>query len=486
MGEIRLHGLCAIVACLTLVAASCSSGEGLPSNNAQLGSSTTEVTTTTDEASESATTAVDSTAPGTGSGTPAESPNILILIADDMGVESSPCFDGAAPAPNLEAACANGVVFDQAWSSPVCSPTRAGVLTGRHSFRTGVGTLVNSRSNGQALSTDEVTLPRALDLADTGYATASFGKWHLGGDENAPNELGWDHFSGVLSGGIRSYFNWSEVTNGTTTQHEDYYATTANVDGARDWIEAQDGPWLTWIGFNAPHTPFHVPPEDLHSFDLVDDGAAIDANPLPYYQASIEAMDSEIGRLLEVVDLDNTVVIFMGDNGTPLAVSSFARGEAKGSLQEGGVHVPMFAWGAGVESGVRSDALVGTIDVFATALDLAGVDLGSPDVGLPVIDSISFAGVLDGSSSGERTLMLSEHFGADVRDNQGGATIRDEQYKLTSLSNGSLFLSDLVADPNGETRIGSNEGTAEERAAFERLSAALNGWTSDPSAPAPS
>lgn len=357
------------------------------------------------------------------------------------------------------------------------------MLTGRHSFRTGVGTAVNN-TNGQEIGAGEVTLPRALDNAATGYATANFGKWHLGGGATTPNDMGWDHFSGLLAGGLGSYFQWNEVTDGSTTRHTDYYATTANVDRARSWIQQQDGPWLTWIGFNAPHTPFHVPPADLHSFNLVDDQAAIDANPLLYYQAAIEAMDTEIGRLLEVVDLNNTVVIFVGDNGSPGQVSNFQ--QAKGSLFQGGVHVPMFAWGAGVGSGVRTDALVGTIDVFATALELAGVDPTSSAAGLPVIDSISFAPVLDGSGAGDRTLVLSERFGSDVRDNQAGATIRDDRYKLTALDDGRLLFADLVADPTGQTRIRDNQRTAEQDAAYTRLSNALVQWTANPSAPAPS
>ncbi len=469
------------------VLSACSSGA-----QTVAGESTDATTTTTNDAVASTTTtpassSTTSTTPSTTTtttATAAETPNVLLLIADDLGVESSPCF--AAPAslaPNLAAACAQGVVFDQAWSSPICSPTRAGMLTGRHSFRTGIGTGV-SNDNGLILDPTEVTLPRALDRSGSGYATANFGKWHLGGDADYPNEMGWDHFSGILAGGFGNYSNWNQLTNGVTTSTTTY-ATTANVDGAIDWIDDQNGPWLTWIGFNAPHTPFHLPPDHLHSFDLSGDQADIDANPLPYYQAAIQALDTEIGRLLDNVDLENTVVIFIGDNGSPGQVSGYEQGRSKGSLAQGGVHVPMFAWGAGIDSGRRSDALVGSVDVFATVLDLAGVDTGSAAVGLPAIDSVSFLPQLRGSTGGARTLLLSEHFGDGVRGNQAGATIRNDRYKLTLFDNGRTWFADLDADPTGETLIRDASRTPAEDAIHDDLLAELTQWRSNPNAAPP-
>ena len=332
----------------------------------------------------------------------------------------------------------------------------------------------------------EVTLPRALDLAGTGYVHANFGKWHLGGGLDHPNDMGWSHYQGLISGGVGDYEDWSKVTNGSRS-NTNVYATTANVDDAAAWIGQQDPdtPWLTWIGFNAPHTPFHVPPADLHSFTLVDDQATIDADPEPYYRAAIQALDTEIGELLTHVDLDETVVVFIGDNGNPGSVSDYPSGEAKGSLGQGGVHVPMIIWGAGIDGGRRTDTLTSTVDLFATILDLAGVSTDDAALGLPEIDSMSLVPVLDGGDDHGRQYVLSEHFGTNVNAGSSGKTIRDERYKLTVLDSGRVQLHDLVTDPTGVNPIRENQRTQDEIDAVTHLTQVLNAWTASPTAPAP-
>ncbi|MCP5029024.1 MAG: sulfatase-like hydrolase/transferase, partial [Actinomycetia bacterium] len=342
----------------------------------------------------------DSTTTTTTIGVSRSQPNILLLIADDYGVESSACYpelalDRAAPTPRLAELCEEGVVFENAWSSPTCSPTRAGMLTGRHSFRTGVGEQ-ETRDNSVSIGPDELTLPRILDSADSGYRHASFGKWHLGGEADNPNVMGWGHFSGLFTGALRDYESWTKTVDGETETVEQY-ATTETVDDALGWIGTGEDPWLAWVAFNAPHTPFHLPPEELHTATLSGEDTDIEANPGVYYDAAMEALDNEVGRLLDGLSPEvrsNTVIVFVGDNGSPARVSSHQRGQAKGGLYEGGIHVPLAVSGPGIVT-ERSDALVGTVDIFATVLDMAGID-ADHQLASTETDSISFRDVLVG------------------------------------------------------------------------------------------
>ena len=404
--------------------------------------------------------------------------NILLLIADDLGIESSICYtDGAGSSPRLASLCEQAVIFDDVWSSPTCSPTRSGILTGRHGFRTGIGEQATN-ANGLQLGADEWTLPRILDAANSGYSHASFGKWHLGGDADYPNEMGWSHFSGLLQGAFGDYEDWTKTTNGTTAQVSTY-ATTEIVDDALAWIGAQSSPWFAWVAFNAPHTPFHLPPGNLHTASLSGSAADIAANPDAYYAAAIEALDTEIGRLLDTIpsdELARTTVIFIGDNGSPARVSSHSQGRSKGSLHEGGLHVPMMIWGHGVEAGGRrSAALAGTIDLHATVLEHAGVDSSSVVPATVTVDANSLVPVLDNTApDGGSDVVLAELFGTVSRANRQGRAIRNDRYKLIELSSGGVEFYDLLADRRGETPLGSR--TAAEQAAFDELSAQLDAW----------
>lgn len=474
--------LCALLALLALGA--CSPADGGDDDDPSSGATPTEAapdvvddaggSTTVDDGA-TATSSDDEATPldGADVGARPERPNLLLLIADDLGVEHSVCH-GANPAiaPALAARCDEALVFDNAWSSPTCSPTRAGILTGRHSFRTGVGSPVGRRAIG--LDDSEITLPRALDGGGSGYAHANFGKWHLGGGPDRPNAMGWSHFSGLLSGGLGDYENWAKIENGIEEQVTTY-STTETVDDALAWIDEQSAPWLAWVAFNAPHTPFHLPPADLHRRTELS-GAAddIEQNPTPYYEAAIEALDTEMDRLLASIDTDNTIVVFIGDNGSPAQVSRHQRRAAKGSLQTGGIAVPLMVWGPGVVSG-RSDALVGTVDLFATLLDLAGVDPAAA-TDATTIDARSLEPLLSGSDGGARYL-LSEQFGADNDRNQPGKTVRTATHQLIVYDDGGT---EFLAYADGESTVALDPDTVAggDADALEELTAVLADWTS--------
>jgi len=378
--------------------------------------------------------------------------NVLIIVADDLGTDYVGAYgEGAAPAPtpNIDALAAQGVLFRNAWANPTCSPTRASFQTGRHGYRTGIG----SPESGVPLSLDETTIPEALDENDAGYAHGYFGKWHLasgGGGPDHPNDQGWSQFTGLLGGGVGDYYHWSRNVNGVTAISHTYTSTQI-VDDALAWLSTESDPWVCVVAFNAPHTPFHEPPAELHTQVLV--GGNPNQNPAPYYRAAVEAMDTEIGRLLTTLgnELASTNVIFFGDNGTPrqVSVAPFTADHAKGSPYEGGVGVPFLVSGPAVTSpGREVDALVHAVDVFATVGDLVGTPLDVPVVRQ---DSISFAPYLsDPSQLDLRASVYAESFQGDP-DEDGFAVARGERYKLIRHYDAIGVVSeefyDLVATP---------------------------------------
>ena len=302
--------------------------------------------------------------------------NVLLIIADDLGVEQLGLYtDGnGVSTPHLAGLAQEGVLFKNAWSNPFCSPTRALIHTGRYAFRTGV---VNSvyRFGENALNLHETTIPEVM--SERGYACALFGKWHLGqyatqGGVHAPNDAGWHHFSGTLSGGIPSYYEWPRVINGEEVPCYEY-ATTVNVNEFLEWAAVhQEQPWFAVLSFNTPHTPYHAPPDHLHSQEL--EGLNPLTTPGPFLRAMIEAMDREIGRCLASLD-ENTTVIFVGDNGPPVtSVSSDAdQDRYKGMVYQGGIHVPLIIRSPFVvEPGRDVTAVVHAVDLFSTIAEIAG------------------------------------------------------------------------------------------------------------------
>ena len=370
-------------------------------------------------------------------------PNILMVISDDQGRDASAQYSDSSDlpdTPNFDALANAGLIFDNAWVSPTCSPTRASLISGKYSLRTSVF------EPGDPLPVTETVLQEFLkqnDFTDN-YRSAMIGKWHLGSGDSGPNQFGVDHFAGITGGGVNDYFNWNLNVNGTVTASTTY-ATTELTDQAIDWVADQDAPWFLWLSYKAPHTPFHLPPADLHDRNLPGTQDDIDANSRAYYLAAIEAMDTEFGRLwssLTEAERDNTIVIFIGDNGTPRSVidrTAFPNG-GKGSLNQSGVDVPMFISGAGVSrSGEREGALITHTDLFPTLVEIAGQAQATYQ------DGRSFFGLLSDASATHRDYAYTE--------SPEGWTIRSDQYKLIEFTDGSQDLFDLFADPQEETDL---------------------------------
>jgi arylsulfatase A-like enzyme len=366
-------------------------------------------------------------------------PNILLVIADDMGLDATPSFSEGTikpNMPNLQALMDTGITFKNTWSYPVCSPTRASILTGKYGIKTGVLEV------GNIINTSETSIQQFLDdTTSNAYASAIIGKWHLSNSATDPITMGVDYYAGLLTGGVQSYTNWNLTENGVTSNSTEY-TTTKFTDLAIDWVGNQSKPWFLWLAYNAPHTPFHLAPTSLHSQgSLPTDTASIDVNPIPYYMSAIEAMDTELGRLISSFTIEekaNTVVIFIGDNGTPnqVAQSPYSARKAKNSLYQGGVNVPMVVSGAGVtRANAQEDALVHTADLFSTIASIAGVSTSTRE------NSTSFYPLLTNSSASTRSYVYTE-----ISNNGLGYTIRNRGYKLIKYDSGVEEFYNLAVD----------------------------------------
>ena len=355
-------------------------------------------------------------------------PNILLIIADDMGLDATPSYtEGIVKPnmPNLQSLINRGVKFKNLWSYPVCSPTRASILTGKHGSKTGVVAVKNT------ISTTETSIQSFINSnTSKAYTSALIGKWHLSNNIADPITMGIDYFAGILKGGVQSYTNWNLTENDQTSISTEY-TTTKLTDLAIDWVNEQTKPWFLWLAYNAPHTPFHLAPNGLHSQgNLPTDAASIDANPLPYYMSAIEAMDTEMGRLFNsfsAEEMTNTIIIFIGDNGSPNQVAQFpySRFKSKNSLYQGGVNVPLIVAGKGVSRVGEETALIQTTDLFATIATAAGVATSS------IEDSTSFYPMLTNNNVVARDFVYTE-----ISNNEFGYAIRNSSYKLIKYDSG--------------------------------------------------
>jgi arylsulfatase A-like enzyme len=379
---------------------------------------------------------------------PESYPNILLIIADDMGRDATFGFsEGSLKpiTPHINSIKNSGITFQNFWSYPTCSPTRASIITGKYGYRTGV------KWAGDVLPSTERSLQKYIK-EETGsrYNSAVIGKWHLSGNNSSLDRsaFGIDYYAGLMGGGLQNYFQWN-LTNDLGTNLQSGYSSKIFTDLAMDWVGAQDQPWFLWLAYNAPHTPFHKPPSIMHNQgELTNYSEGMD--PMPYYLAAIEAMDFQIGRLINGLtqeERDNTIILFMGDNGTPNEVgqSPYPDNAVKGSLYQGGINVPLFVSGKGVQRTGNDYNLLTSTDLFSTIAQLAGVDSDE------IHDSKSFMNLLT-ADDGQRAFQYSEM----ESPNASKWAISNGDYKLIVRANGAQELYDLVSDPyESENLIGA-------------------------------
>ncbi|MDH7444954.1 sulfatase-like hydrolase/transferase [Aquimarina sp. 2201CG14-23] len=393
-------------------------------------------------------------------------PNILFIIADDLGKDAINGFSEGTikpNTPNIDAIRNSGLSFTNFWSYPTCSPTRASILTGKYGYRTGV------KWAGDEISLSETSLQKYInEQTNNKYSTAIIGKWHLSGNSSTfnPEILGIDYYAGLIRGEPQNYYNWLLTEDGTSNIETDY-ATTKFTDLATDWINQQEKPWFLWLAYNAPHAPFHTPPNDMHSQGFLPEFSN-GMDETPYYMASIEAMDFQIGKLLENIseeERNNTVIIFIGDNGTPneVAQSPYTFFTAKGSLNQGGINVPMFISGNGVLRTGNDENLITSTDLFSTIAQIAGVSSRE------IHDNKSFKSLL---SQSERVRNFQYCEKNDGTNNLW--TISNGDYKLFKNENGNDEFYDLNNDPYEQNNLLNETLTTTENIIKTELETELN------------
>jgi len=404
--------------------------------------------------------------------------NVVLIIADDLGKDFCDIYPdhgaNTVHLTNVRRLLNRGVIFNNAWSNPLCSPTRAGILTGRYSFRTGVGDVVDGAN--PKLNSNENIIPEVLDIYNNnGISKALFGKWHVttGGPVgyNYPNSMGFDHFEGSLTGALgqpgqqaNGYYNWTKITNGVSSTCTNY-ATTENVNNAISYLNSQPAtkPFFLWLAFNAPHTPYQLPPANLiTNTGLTGIQAEITANPTPYFQAMVEAMDNEIGRffdyLISVGKWDTTDIIFIGDNGNDPLVAQTS--PSKGSLYQGGVTVPFIISGPDVVNPNRiSDAMVNTADIFATVLEMFGDTNWQSQIPTTTVDSRSLMPILQNTATTTRPWAFSEIFRTTPLASDG-KSIRNADYKLLKFANGTEKFFNLTVNSGENNNLLQTNMTA--------------------------
>lgn len=358
-------------------------------------------------------------AAGPTSAEPAARPNILVIVGDDMGY-ADVGFHGAKdiPTPNLDALAAGGVRFTNGYvTGPYCSPTRAGLLTGRYQQRFGHEFNPSGTQNGLPVS--ESTLADRLKAA--GYRTALVGKWHLGNHPSMqPQQRGFDEFYGFL-GGAHSYVEAKGILRGTTPVDSITYTTDDFGNEACSFIERnQEQPWFLYLAFNAVHTPMDATNDRMEKFTGEADMKR------RKYDAMMLAMDEAVGKvqakLKATGQSEKTLVAFFSDNGGPTMNGTTTNGSSNAPLRgskrttlEGGVRVPfVLSWPGQLKPAVFESPVV-QLDVHATALAAAGVE-AKPEWKL---DGVNLLPWLTGQKTGSPHDALYWRFGAQMAVRQG-------------------------------------------------------------------
>jgi len=401
-------------------------------------------------------------------------PHVVLIVADDLGWGDVGYHGSRIRTPNIDRLAREGIELDRFYTSPICSPSRAALLTGRYPIRFGLGRAVVAPWRDFGLDVDEVTLPQVLGRA--GYRhRALFGKWHLGHLrwQWHPLERGFTHFHGFLNGAV-DYF--TQVREGERDWHldraplvEEGYATDLIADAACRFIRehASEGPLLVTVAFGAPHPPFQAPEAYLEQYD---DLPQEDGQPglRQVRAAMITCMDAGIGRILGALDsagiAQDTLVWFLSDNGaTAFDNESCAplRG-GKHDLFEGGIRVPSCVrWPRGLSRGRSVETPTAIQDVLPTLMRISGI-AGS---GGPPLDGSDLLDVLRGERPGiDRELFF--YIGQDGAEREKLALLAPP-WKLVVLGPSLLesehgerrqrLLFDILDDPQERTDRSTDE-----------------------------
>jgi len=369
-----------------------------------------------------------------------KNPNVVMILTDDQGWgDLSLNGNTNISTPNIDRLSHRGVSFDRFYVCPVCSPTRAEILTGRYHPRGGV---YSTSAGGERLDMDETTIAEVFKKA--GYTTAAYGKWHNGMQyPYHPNARGFDEFYGFCSGHWGNYFSPQLEHNGKLVKGKGFVIDDF-TDKAISFIEKnQDKPFFVYLPFNTPHSPMQVPQQWWNKFKdkelekLHRDPEKENLQHTRSALAMCENIDWNVGRLINKIKKlgleENTIIIYFSDNGPNEWRWNGGMKGRKGSTDEGGVRSPLFIqWTGVIEAGKIIKQIAGAIDLFPTLADLAGIQYNNNKS----LDGISLKPLLLENDNEWKERLVFNYW-------RGRTSVRSQQYRLDN--NNKLF--DMVNDP---------------------------------------
>lgn len=383
----------------------------------------------------------------------AAAPNVIIFYADDLGWGELGCQGNREiPTPHIDSIAANGRRCTQGYvAATYCSPSRAGLMTGRYPTRFGHETNGDHDSSGFLQQT---TL--ATRLKQLGYATICVGKWHLGqSPERHPTARGFDEFYGTLNNTPffhpKQFIDSRKSPEVVPVDDKDFYTTDAYADRAVDWIKTHaKGPWFLYLPFNAQHAPLQAPQKYLDRFASITDPKR------KLFAAMLSAMDDAVGRVLgtvrELGQEENTLVFFIADNGGPTQSTTSGNGPLRGfkmTTFEGGPRVPFLVqWKGRIPGGKAYDLPVMNLDVVPTVMAAAGKPVDAAEK----LDGVDLLPFLTGAAEGRPHGTIFWRFVDQW-------AVRDGDWKLVVAKGGSgqPELYDLANDVGEQTNLASSQ-----------------------------
>jgi arylsulfatase A-like enzyme len=390
-------------------------------------------------------------------------PNVIIIVSDDQGWgDLSVSGNSNISTPNIDKLAETGVTFDRFYVSPVCSPTRAELLTGRYHVRGGV---YATSTGGERLDLDETTIAEVFKSA--GYKTAAYGKWHNGMQPPYhPNARGFDHYYGFCSGHWGNYFSPMLEHNGDIVTGDGFIIDDFTNHGINFIEKNQDNPFFLYLPFNTPHSPFQVPDEWWDKFENKElqlkhrDPQKEDPDVTRVALAMCENIDWNVGRVVQKVEelglSENTIIVYFSDNGPNSWRWNDGMKGRKGSTDEGGVRSPLFMkWEGTLEPGKKIEQITSVLDLLPTLTAMCGVEHSSTKK----LDGKSLLPLLENDNPVWEDRYIINHWRR--------TSIRNQRFRLDY--EGKLY--DMINDP-GQREDVSNKFPE----MFDQLNEALNAW----------
>jgi len=440
-----------------------------------------------------------------------ERPNVIIMVADDLGWADVGFHDGEIDTPSLDRLAREGTELHRFYTTPICSPTRAALMTGRDPMRLGVAYGVIMPWHTIGIHPDEHFMPQSFQAA--GYQTAMVGKWHLGHAQQTyhPNERGFEHFYGHLHTEVGYFPPFANQggrdfqVNGRSLDSEalkgETYESFVLANEASRWIKARNKsqPFFMYMPFIAPHTPLDAPKALQEKYAGLKDTRKkarshntdqsrfinklmLQPSARPMYAAVVDAMDQAIGRVLDTLDeegiADNTIVLFFSDNGG----AAYATGGAdnvplrggKGEVFEGGIRVvSVMRWPEVIEAGQRYDGIMTAMDVFPTLAAASGVKPGN----VRKLDGRNLWPAVVSGKPQQRNDLIFFASETPIRGRFNLTAFNDDWKLVQEVEQGLLsatvtnYLFDIQADPNEHNNLAEAQPDV-----VSEMAAAIHQW----------